>query len=118
MFKQKVNQFNDYLAERMSLILSMMVTFWVVLVLVIVPLFYGFPTTVLGFVSYLSCSFFQAIALPVLGYTSKKASDKSDKLMEEMYRMTADIKKIVEHLEIEDTTIETELKELLSKVHE
>ena len=38
--------------------------------------------------------------------------------MEEMYKMTADIKRIVEHLQIEEEEIETELKEILNKVYE
>jgi len=118
MIKQKINQFNDWLAERMSLVLSMMITFWIVLTLVVIPLMYSAPNSLLGWSTYLSCSLFQAIALPVLGYTSKKASDKSDKLMEEMYKMTADIKRIVEHLQIEEEEIETELKEILNKVYE
>jgi len=114
MIKQKINQFNDWLAERMSLVLSMMITFWIILFLVILPLFYGAPTSVVLWAQYASCTIFQAIALPVLGYTSKKASDKSDKMLEEMYKMTQKIEQLVEIIEAREEVIEGEVEEILN----
>jgi len=63
---------------------------------------------------YASCTIFQAIALPVLGYTSKKASDKSDKMLEEMYKMTQKIEQLVEIIEAREEVIEGEVEEILN----
>ena len=73
---QRIKRFNDWLAEKLSLILSVMTTFYIVSLLVLLPLLWNHPKDFVAWASYLSCSIFQALALPVLGYTSKKASDK------------------------------------------
>lgn len=114
MLKQKINQFNDWLADRMSLVLSMMITFWVILTLVVIPLFYSAPSNLLTWSTYLSCSLFQAIALPVLGYTSKKSSDKSDKMLEEMFKMTQRIEQLVEMIEAKEEIIESEVEDIMN----
>ena len=75
-----------------------MATFYIISLLVILPLFYGTPTSVVTWASYLCSVVFQGIALPVLGYTSRKASDKTDKVMNEMFVMTAKIEAMTEHI--------------------
>lgn len=111
--KTKIKHFNDWLADRLSYVLSIMVTFYVISILVTIPLFYTRPTSVVAWASYLCSVVFQGIALPVLGYTSRKASDKSDALMKEMYEMTRRIEKIVNLIEKEQQHIDSDLDKII-----
>lgn len=114
----KINQFNDFIADKLSLSLSAMVTFYIILALVLLPLLYVQPTSVVAWASYICSVIFQGIALPVLGYTARKASDKSDALINSMYKMTQRIEHLVkiiekqqEHIDSQvDTIIEIEKK--------
>ena len=120
MYENLINKFNDYVAERLSVILSMMTTFYIVTLLVIIPLFYSAPTSIVAWASYLCSVVFQGIALPVLGYTARKSANKSDKLMDEIYKLTDEIYKLtneidelVKVIKNEETEINNEVKELL-----
>lgn len=107
-----IKKFNDYLADRLSYVLSIMTTFYIVLLLVTLPLLYTTPTSLVGWAQYICSVIFQGIALPVLGYTARKASDKSEKMMDEMYNMTREIDRIIKHLEIEQDEILEEKRKL------
>ena len=109
LFSDKIDSINDYLAERLSYILSIMITFWIVTALVIIPLFYGAPTSVVGWAQYLCSVVFQGIALPVLGYTARKASDKTDKVISDIAIMINKIEQIVENIQSEDNEIKREV---------
>ena len=111
-----IKRLNDYIADKLSLILSMMATFYLVTALVIIPLFYpGAPTTLVTWAQYLCSVVFQGIALPVLGYTARKASDKTDKMMDEMFKMTQEIERLVILIESQEEIIEKDVEELLDK---
>lgn len=106
-----INKFNDYLADRLSYILSIMTTFYIVLLLVTLPLLYSTPNSLVAWAQYICSVIFQGIALPVLGYTARKASDKSEKMMQDMYKMTKEIDRLIKHLELEqDEILEHEKK--------
>ena len=109
---EKIRIFNDWLAERLSFILSIMTTFYIISLMVLLPLIWQHPSNFVAWASYISCSIFQAIALPVLGYTSKKTSDKTDIMMKDMYDMLIKIEHIVEVIESEDKVIEKELEKI------
>jgi hypothetical protein len=111
--KNKVDSINDYLAERLSYILSIMITFWIVTALVTIPLFYGAPTTVVGWAQYLCSVVFQGIALPVLGYTARKASDRTDKIINDMAEMIRKIEAIVEDIHSDEEGIKKEVEEIV-----
>jgi Mn2+/Fe2+ NRAMP family transporter len=114
-----LKRFNDYIADKLSLILSMMTTFYIVTALVIIPLFYpGAPTTLVTWAQYLCSVVFQGIALPVLGYTARKSSDKSDKMMEHILKLTKDIDVLVKHIESQEVVIESKVEEILRKTNE
>jgi len=116
MFKkinQKIDSINDYLAERLSYILSIMITFWIVFALVIIPLFYGAPTTVVSWAQYLCSVVFQGIALPVLGYTARKASDKTDKVINDMADMIQKMKIIIEDIHSDEEKTSNEIDEIM-----
>ena len=108
-----LTKINDYIADKLSLILSMMATFYVITALVIIPLFYGAPTNLVAWAQYLCSVVFQGIALPVLGYTARKASDKTDALMVKMFEMTEEIDRLVRHIEAQEDIIESEVEEIL-----
>lgn len=88
-FKVRFKKFNHYLADRLSYVLSIMTTFYVVFLLVTLPLFFEHPHHFVEWATYLCTVVFQGLALPVIGYTSRIASDKNDKLAKRM-KKTAD----------------------------
>jgi len=112
--KKFISGLNDAIADKLSFGLSTMVAFYLVLALVIIPLFYGTPTTLVAWASYLCSVVFQGIALPVLGYTAKKSGDKADKMMKEMFRMTKEIDKLVKHMEQQQNSMDAEIDEILN----
>jgi hypothetical protein len=95
MITEKIKKFNDYIADKLSYILATMLTFYVITLLVILPLLYTQPTSIVAWASYLCSVIFQGIALPVLGYTARKSSDKSDKIINHMNKTTSKIEEMV-----------------------
>ena len=110
---KKFDDFNDYLADKLSYLLSIMITFYIITLLVIIPLFYDAPTTFVTWAQYLCSVVFQGIALPVLGYTARKASDKTDELMKEIYRMTKEIDVLVNKIDSRESIIEKDVEKIL-----
>jgi len=96
---KKIDQFNDYLADKLSYALATMVMFYIITLLVMIPLLYSQPTSFVAWASYICSVIFQGIALPVLGYTARKSSDKSDKIINEMMATTSRIEEMVESME-------------------
>ena len=103
--KEKINQFNDYLADKLSYMLATMAMFYVITLLVIIPLLYSQPTSFVAWASYLCSVIFQGIALPVLGYTARKSSDKSDKIIGSMSATTDRIEHIITSMEAQQEQI-------------
>lgn len=95
----KFKKFNDLLADKLSYSLATMLMFYVILALVLVPLFYNQPTSLVGWAAYICSVIFQGIALPVLGYTAKKSGDKTDLAISEILKLSEEIKKIVKVVE-------------------
>ncbi len=111
--KEKINKFNDFIADRLSYILSIMATFYVITLLVAIPLFYAQPTSVVAWASYLCSVVFQGLALPVLGYTARKSGDKADKMMNEMFEMTKKIEKLTELIEKQQEHLHEDVEEII-----
>ena len=110
--KKILNKFNDYLADRLSYILSIMTTFYVISFLVFIPLFYSQPTSFVAWVSYLCSVVFQGLALPVLGYTARKSGDKTDSMMKDMFEMTKKIEKLTEIIEKQQIHLHKDVEEI------
>ncbi len=110
--KKILNKFNDYLADRLSYILSIMTTFYVISFLVFIPLFYSQPTSFVAWVSYLCSVVFQGLALPVLGYTARKSGDKADSMMKDMFEMTKKIEKLTEIIEKQQIHLHKDVEEI------
>jgi len=105
--------FNDKLADKLSYSLSAMATFYVILLLVLVPLIYNQPSNLVAWSAYLCSVLFQGIALPILGYTSRKGSEKADRMMEHIYRVTRDIETVVQVIDKQQKHMDQELDEIL-----
>lgn len=110
--KKILSKFNDYLADRLSYILSIMTTFYVISFLVFIPLFYSQPTSFVAWVSYLCSVVFQGLALPVLGYTARKSGDKADSMMKDMFEMTKKIEKLTEIIEKQQIHLHKDVEEI------
>lgn len=110
--KQKLNKFNNFIADKLSYILSIMTTFYVVSLLVSIPLFYSQPNSIVAWASYLCSVVFQGLALPVLGYTARKSGEKSDKMMKDMYKMTKKIEKLTELIERQQEHLHKDVEEI------
>jgi hypothetical protein len=76
---------NDWLAGMMAEYLSSMSCFWVITTMVVVVLFWQRPVSLVGWITYISTAIFQASALPILGFVSKKEGAKSQQLMQETH---------------------------------
>ena len=111
----KFRKFNDWLADNMSLALSSMTAFWLITVLVLCPLLWSQPTSIVAWISYCSSVIFQGIALPVLGYTARKSGDKSDNIMKEILAMSIKIEQLVEKSEKKVEEIEYEMEGLIDE---
>jgi hypothetical protein len=92
---KKLKEVNDFIADKLSYILATMTTFYVITLLVIIPLIYTQPASIVAWASYLCSVIFQGIALPVLGYTARKSSDKSDKIITHMNNTTDKMEQIL-----------------------
>lgn len=110
--KNIIQRFNDWIADRLSYVLSIMATFYVITLLVAIPLFYSQPTTIVAWASYLCSVVFQGLALPVLGYTARKSGDKADKMMNNMFQMTKKIEKLTELIEKQQEHIHDDVEEI------
>ena len=106
-----MRKLNDYIADRMSMGLSTMTAFYLIFFLVFIPLFYTQPINLVAWASYMCSVVFQGIALPVLGYTSRKASDKSDAVNKKIMELLEEVDKL-------STLIENQQEYLIKKIDE
>jgi hypothetical protein len=110
--KEKINKFNDFIADKLSYVLSIMATFYIITLLVAIPLFYAQPTSVVAWASYLCSVVFQGLALPVLGYTARKSGDKADSMMNDMFKITKKIEKLTELIEKQQEHLHEDVEEI------
>ncbi|WP_211241939.1 hypothetical protein, partial [Ectobacillus panaciterrae] len=89
-----------------------MVCFYIILGLVIVPLFFQRPNTLVEWVQYVIQSIFQGIALPVLGYVARFAGEKQEKIVSETHDTVMEELALVK----EELTLAREQRDALQKV--
>ena len=111
--KEKFTKFNDIIADKLSYSLSVMITFYVITLLVAIPLFYAQPTSIVAWASYICSVVFQGLALPVLGYTARKSGDKTDAMMKDMFEMTSKIEKLTELIEKQQEHLHEDVEEII-----
>ena len=83
--KNFYTKFNDYVGNKFSFALSTMEMFWIVLIIVLLPLLWQRPDSMIAWVQYVSTAVLQAVALPLLGYTTKKSGESQEKIIMETH---------------------------------
>ena len=112
-----IRKYNELLANLLADSLSTMACFWVITSMVVVVLFWQRPSTLVGWITYISTAIFQASALPVLAFVSKKEGAAQQALLQETHDNTMnEMDKLANMLqEIHDT--HNELRELIAQIH-
>jgi hypothetical protein len=105
----KINRINLKVAKKLSNFLSSMGCFYVIAIMVIVPLFVKVPASLIEWIIYLSSAVFQAIALPILAYTSMINGNKTDEIMTKIFKMTEKIEHLTEKIEKNEENIQKEI---------
>lgn len=80
-----LERFNDWFGDRLAYWLSTMAMFYGVAFLVVAPLFFQRPDSLVGWMQYSISVFFQGVALPVLGYVARKSGEKQERLLQETH---------------------------------
>ena len=97
-----MKKLNDIVGDKLAYWLSTMAMFYGISFLVIAPLFFATPTGLVAWLQYIVSVFFQGVALPVLGYVSRKGGEKQEKLLNETHDATmqevTQLKEIIESL--------------------
>ena len=88
-----LKQLNTKIANFLADWLSTMAMFYAITFLVISILFFQMPKTPLEWVQYIVQTFFQGVALPVLGFVSKVESNKTNLIIDDIHsKLLAEIK--------------------------
>jgi len=80
-----MKKFNNFLANKLSIILSSMWLFWVLALVLIILWFLDPPTTPFDISLFVISTAFQAIALPVLAFVSNLQGDRAEKVAKETH---------------------------------
>jgi low affinity Fe/Cu permease len=115
-FVEKFRKWMDELAEAMSNALSSMTMFWIITLLVIVPLFFTQPVGLVGWMQYIVSVFFQGVALPVLGYTAKLSGRRTDQIISKIEELSEKIDKRTESINNEVEKIDQEIEKIDEEV--
>ena len=112
-----IKKYNELLANFLADSLSTMACFWIITSMVVVVLFWQRPSTLVGWITYISTAIFQASALPVLAFVAKKEGATQQALLQETHDTTmSEMDKLANMLqEIHDT--HNELRELIGQIH-
>lgn len=75
----------NWLADKLADWLATMICFWIISVVTLGVLFYQSPKNMVDWIFFLSSGFFQAVALPVLAFVSKKEGKTQAALLQETH---------------------------------
>lgn len=115
--KLGIRRFNDYIGDKLAFGLSTMAAFWIVSAFVVVPLLFQTPHDLVGWVQYLIQSFFQGAALPVLGYVSRVAGEKQERVLRETHdTVMTEMVVVKEELALAREERD-ELKQIMAEIH-
>jgi len=109
---------NDFIGDKFSFALSTMEMFWIVLILVLFPLLFQKPDTLIAWIQYLSTAVLQAVALPLLGYTTKKSGETQEKIIKDTHEILMKEIKETKHIHKEIMIMMEEIKEIHEHYHE
>jgi hypothetical protein len=105
-----LTRFNDLIADLLANTLSTMACFWIITSMVVVVLFWQRPVSLVGWVTYFSTAVFQASALPVLAFVSKKEGAAQQALLQETHDCTMNELRLI-------SESHDDLRELVSQIH-
>jgi len=100
--KKIIDYFNNLmykLAEILADSLASMTMFWIITLLVLIPLFWSQPAGGVAWMQYIVAVFFQGVALPVLGYTAKLSGKRTDEIIDQIEKMSVIMAKQTKHIE-------------------
>ena len=80
-----IKKFNNFIGDKLADGLSTMAMFYGIAFLVLIPLYWQQPATLVAWIQYCVAVFFQGVALPVLAYVSKRESGKQSVLIQETH---------------------------------
>lgn len=115
---EKIKLFQDKFAIILSDSLSSMTMFWIIALLVIVPLFFSQPVGIVGWMQYIVSVFFQGVALPVLGYISKVSGIRTDKIINKIAGLSEKIELLSEKIHNDVDDIKEEVNDIKDDVEE
>lgn len=115
---EKIKLFQDKFAIILSDSLSSMTMFWIIALLVIVPLFFSQPVGIVGWMQYIVSVFFQGVALPVLGYISKISGIRTDKIINKIAGLSEKIELLSEKIHNDVDDIKEEVNDIKDDVEE
>lgn len=110
--KKVYNKINDYIGGKLSFALSTMEMFWLVLIIVLLPLLWQRPDSSIAWVQYISTAILQAVALPLLGYTTKKSGESQEKVIKDTHDILMKELSETKHMHKEQMCIIKEIKEI------
>ena len=87
MKRTRYSRITERLGKVLSNGLSTMEMFYVVTFLVVCPLLVQRPDGLIPWIQYISTAILQAVALPLLGYTTKRSGDAQEKIIRETHDM-------------------------------
>ena len=85
--KLNFKKINKFIAINASKILTSMFFFWILNLFILIPLIFSHPATLILWVSFLCSTWFQAIALPILGFVQNIEAEKTRKLLQEELKL-------------------------------
>lgn len=80
-----IKRFNYWLGDKLTLWLSSMGCFYLISIAILSTLFFERPVGVQAWLIFWVTVFFQGVALPVLGYVSRKAGEKQEQILKETH---------------------------------
>lgn len=111
--KKYYNKINDYIGDKLSDGLSTMEVFYLVVIMVLLPLCWQVPTSLIAWVQYLSSTILQAVALPLLAYTTKKSGESQEKIIRETHDVLMNELDLIQELHKAQLELMEEIKKLV-----
>lgn len=82
---ETLKRFNNWLGDKLSYWLSSMAMFYIIAVMILIPLAFERPQDLVGWMQYTIAVFFQGTALPVLGYVGRRAGERQERMIRETH---------------------------------